>query len=42
MTMFIPKNDILPIAKRAAFFLAIAGGWVVVIKTSPMWAGIVL
>ena len=40
--MFIPKNEIVPIAKRAAFFLAIAAGWVIVVKTSPLWAGVAL
>ena len=40
--MFIPKNEIRSIAKRAAFFLAIASAWVLVVKTSPLWAGITL
>ena len=41
-SMFIPRDEIVPIAKRAAFFLAIAAGWVVVVKTSPLWAGLSL
>jgi hypothetical protein len=40
--MFLPTSDIKPIAKRALWFLAVSGVWVVALKTSPLWAGLAL